>query len=158
MLHKSHKKHCKNREILDILQMMVLTCTDVLRRLYAELYGADPTERFDCIGTEDDDSVEAYTSFLRGSEATSRLEPTLSVLDPASSPKSTCLPLRSQSDFGSSPIIDMEAESQSSKTCLAHLDEIRQLIEYANGCLQGVGTNYGCVALKLSPSLSLERS
>jgi hypothetical protein len=114
MLHKSHKKHCKHREILDILQMMVLTCTDVLRRLYAELYGADPTDRFDCIGTEDDDSV--------------------------------------------SPIIDMEAESQSSKTCLAHLDEIRQLIEYANGCLQGVGTNYGCVALKLSPSLSLERS
>jgi hypothetical protein len=49
-------------------------------------------------------NMEAYTSFLRGSEATPRLEPTLSVLDPASSPKSTCLlplePAR-KSDFGS---------------------------------------------------------
>jgi hypothetical protein len=38
-------------------------------------------------------STEAYTSFLRGSEATPRLEPTLSVLDPASSPQ------KSRSDF-----------------------------------------------------------
>ena len=51
------------------------------------------------------DRGEAYTSFLRGSEATSRLEPTTSVLDPASSPKGTGLPLRSPPPLWSSSVI-----------------------------------------------------
>ena len=55
--------------------------------------------------TSDVGSSEAYTSFLRGSEATSRLEPTTSVLDPASSPKGTGLPLRSPPPLWSSSVI-----------------------------------------------------
>jgi hypothetical protein len=73
--------------------------------------------------TVEDMVPEAYTSFLRGSEATSRLEPTTSVLDPASSPKSTCL---RQSDFGSSPMIHMlheeeRAEQDKKKQSMSHL-------------------------------------
>jgi hypothetical protein len=37
ILQKNHKKNSKKREIMDVLQMMVLTCTDILHRLYAEL-------------------------------------------------------------------------------------------------------------------------
>ena len=37
ILQKHHKKHSKKHEIMEVLQMMVLTCTDILHRFRAEL-------------------------------------------------------------------------------------------------------------------------
>jgi hypothetical protein len=48
---------------------------------------------------EEPSPTEAYTSFLRGSEATPRLEPTSSVLDPASSPQKSRSDFKVGSDF-----------------------------------------------------------
>ena len=37
VLQKNHKKNSKKHEIMEVLQMMVLTCTDILHRMRAEL-------------------------------------------------------------------------------------------------------------------------
>jgi hypothetical protein len=85
-----HRRPIQNPQQQEIfrpaMESAVTIQPDVFRHNYETEHDRkeDEEEEYD----DDDESMhEAYTSFLRGSEATPRLEPTSSVLDPASSPK-----------------------------------------------------------------------
>ena len=155
LLQLNHKKNSKKRDIMDVLQMMVVTCTDILHRLREELMKDVPEE----VGTEEVDPNQAYHDYQRhmnevyervhtAANQTTDPVPRMRLINMDEHVSSISVPLSEE------VVIDRNVRHYTA-ICTQYTEEIRLLVKYANDCLQEIGATYGCRPMCFDKNIDL---
>ena len=154
-LQYNHKKNSKKRDIMDVLQMMVITCTDILHRLKEELMKDMPVE---VVVEEDPNQAyhheyrrhmnEVYERVYTVANQTTDPVPRMRLINMDEHVPSSDVPLSEVA------VIDRNVHHYTA-ICTQYTEEIRLLKNYANDCLQEIGATYGCRPMQFDRNMDL---